>query len=100
MVPIAATVAGEEPDTAANYDSIAVMIDEGTDLILTGVPIPENQAVTIDWNQSMEYITNLDYYKDVLEGGVFSLYAAAIPREVFDVTIDSLVVIITLSGSK
>lgn len=89
-----------EPDTSANYDSAQQLVDSYTDLILTDITIPANQTVIIDWNQSMEYVTNLDNFKDAIEGGVFSLYAAAIPRDVFDVTIDSLVVIVTLTGSK
>jgi len=89
-----------EPDTTENYESSQAMVDSLADIILTDLVIPANQKVVIDWNESVEYITNLDYFKDVIEGGVFSLYPAAIPRDNFDIVIDSLVVIITLTGQK
>ena len=89
-----------EPDTAVNYSSVEMMIDSLADLILTDLPVPGNQTVTIDGNESMNYVTNLDYFKDVLEGGVFSIYPAALNRDDFSITIDSLVVIVTLTGKK
>jgi hypothetical protein len=89
-----------EPDTSANYDSVQVMLDEFVELILTDIIIPARATTTIEWNESMKYITNLQEFKSVLEGGIFSIYPAAIPRDNFNLTIDSLVVIVTLSGSK
>ncbi len=89
-----------EPDTAKNFDSVWAILVSPADLILTGLVIPGGESVTIDWNESMEYVTNLDKYKEVLEGGVFSLYPASLDRENFNFTIDSLVVIVTLTGKK
>jgi hypothetical protein len=89
-----------EPNTSANYESVQEMLDSLTNIILTGVNVPAGKTVTIDWNQSIQYVTNLDEFKDVLKGGAFSLYAAVLPRDAFDVTIDSLVVIVTLTGTK
>ena len=61
--------------------------------------------MTIDWNESLQYITNLDLFKDVIADGVFSLYLAAIDpvsgsRDNFNLTVDSLVFIVTLTGKK
>jgi hypothetical protein len=89
-----------EPDTAANYLHIDSLLDNFVGLILTGVIFPDRGTVVIDWNASMEYVTGLDEFKEVLKGGVFSLYPTAIPRDNFDINLDSLVVIVTLSGSK
>lgn len=91
-------------DTAANYDSAQALVDNLEVLILTGLTLPARTTATIrtivDWNESMKYVTNLDEFKDVLETGVFSLYPAAIPRDNFNITIDSLVIIVTLTGNK
>jgi len=90
-----------EPDTTKNFDSVQAILDSPADLILTDLVIPgDGKPVTIDWNESMEYVTNLDYFKEILEGGVFSLYPASLDREDFNITIDSLVVIVTLTGKK
>ncbi len=90
-------------DTAANYGSAQELVDSLADLILTGLRLPARTATTyrtiIDWNESMKYITNLDEFKDELETGVFSLYPAVIPRDNFNITIDSLVIIVTLTGN-
>jgi hypothetical protein len=89
-----------EPDTTVNYESVDGMVEAYADIILTDLTVPGFQKVVVDWNQSMEYVTNLLEFKDVLAGGVFSIYAAALPRADFDVTIDSLVAIVTLTGNK
>jgi hypothetical protein len=90
-------------DTAANYGSAQELVDSLADLILTGLRLPARTATThrtiVDWNESMKYITNLDEFKDELETGVFSLYPAVIPRDNFNITIDSLVIIVTLTGN-
>lgn len=100
-----------EPDTAMNWPSAQVVADTSAsprtqvDLILTGVTIPGGQTVTVNWNQSMAYVTNLEFFRRTLETGVFSLYPAAFnpvdgSRDTFRISIDSLVVIVTLSGAK
>jgi len=93
------------PDTSKDYSSPQMLVDSLADLVFTGVTIPARSKVAIDWNESMEYITNLDLFKSTLESGVFSLYLAALDRETgqrdnFNIRVDSLVVIITLTGKK
>lgn len=86
-----------EEDTTT-WDDAQMVADSSTELVFTGLTIPGNQTVTVDWNQSIQYITGLDYIKDILEKGRFSIYPVAIPRDNFSVTIDSLVIIVTVSG--
>ncbi len=93
------------PDTSKHYLSPQMLVDSLADLVLTGVTIPARSQVTIDWNESMQYITNLDLFKDVISGGVFSLYLAALDpqsgaRDNFNIKVDSLVFIVTLTGKK
>jgi len=85
------------PDTSLNFDSAQLLVDSLAQPILTGLTIPAQTTVTIEWNESMQYVTNLAEFKDVLQKGVFSLYPAAIPRDNFRIVIDSLVVIVTLT---
>lgn len=87
-----------EEDTAKNWPTGAIAADSATELVFTGLVLPGSSSVTVDWNASMAYITSLDAIKKILERGRFSLYPVAIPRDDFDVTIDSLVVIVTISG--
>jgi hypothetical protein len=87
-----------EEDTTKNWANGQMVADSSTELIFTGLTIPGNKTVTVDWNQSMQYITGLAAIKDILEGGRFSIYPVALPRNDFSVTIDSLVVIVTISG--
>lgn len=87
------------PDTSKNFDSAQALVDSLALPILTDLQIPALSTVTIDWNESMQYVTNVHEFKDVLQKGVFSLYPAAIPRNDFKVVIDSLVVIVTLTSS-
>ena len=91
-----------EPDTAANYANREDMVQSRAQVVLTELIIPARESVVIDWNESMQYISGLDEFKGVLQTGVFSLYPAAVPRDgdAFNVTIDSLVVIVTLTGKK
>jgi hypothetical protein len=100
------------PDTSKHYTSAQMLVDSLADLVLTGVLIPGRTAtspeppqVTVDWNKSLEYITNLDLFKSVISDGVFSLYLAALDpetgsRDNFNLTVDSLVFIVTLTGKK
>jgi hypothetical protein len=85
-------------DTGKNYDSAQALIDALEDPILTGLTIPARKKIVIDWNQSMKYIGDLEPFKAILEKGVFSIYPVAIPRDRFNLTIDSLVVVVTLTG--
>lgn len=87
-----------EEDTTKEWTNAQMVVDSSTELVFTGLTIPGNKTVTVDWNQSMQYITNLQAIKDILETGRFSIYPVAIPRDDFSITIDSLVVIVTLSG--
>lgn len=100
------------PDTSKHYLSPKMLVDSLADLVLTGVLIPGRTAtspeppqVTIDWNESLQYVTNLDLFRSVISGGVFSLYLAALDpatgsRDNFNLTVDSLVFIVTLTGKK
>lgn len=87
-----------EEDTTKDWENAQMVADSSTELIFTGLTIPGNKTVTVDWNQSMGYVTNLPTIKNILEKGRFSIYPVAIPRDNFSVTIDSLVIIVTISG--
>ena len=89
-----------EEDTTKDWEDAQAVADSSTELIFTGLAMPGNQTVTVDWNQSMGYVTGLPAIKDVLERGYFSIYPVAIPRDNFSVTIDSLVVIVTVNGGE
>lgn len=93
------------PDTSKHYTSPQMLVDSSANLVLTGVEIPARSGVVIDWNESIQYVTNLDLFKDVISGGLFSLYLAAFDpntgaRDNFDLRVDSLVFILTLTGKK
>ncbi|MFH1699579.1 MAG: hypothetical protein ABIE07_03240 [Candidatus Zixiibacteriota bacterium] len=93
-----------DSDTSADYTNIDMIIDS-TELILTGLEIPagspfNTKKTIVNWSQSMEYITGLTEVKSILETGVFSIYPLAIPRDNFNLSIDSLVIIVTLTGKK
>jgi hypothetical protein len=93
------------PDTSKHYISPQMLVDSLADLILTGLRIPAESHVTVDWNESVQYVTNLEYFKSTIESGVFSLYLAALDpntgaRDNFNLRIDSLVFIVTLTGKK
>jgi len=89
-----------EPDITADYDSVQQMIDNYVELLIPQIVIPANQTVTLDWGQSMKYMENPQYFADVIKGGIFSLYVGAVPHDIFDITLDSLVMVITLTGDK
>ncbi len=93
------------PDTSKHYISPQMLVDSLADLVLTGVTIPARSHVIVDWNESVQYVTNLEYFKRTIEDGVFSLYLAALDpntgaRDNFSLRIDSLVFIVTLTGKK
>ncbi|MEE9443978.1 MAG: hypothetical protein V3V99_15040 [candidate division Zixibacteria bacterium] len=93
-----------DSDTLADYSDIDMIVDS-SDLIFTGLEIPagspfNTEKTIINWSESMEYITGLSDVKSILETGVFSIYPLAIPRDNFNLTIDSLVIIVTLTGKK
>jgi hypothetical protein len=95
-----------EPDTLQNYTDPVMPIDSQVPLILTGLQIPARpqQAatgkVTVTWEESLEYLNEIDLVKETLESGVFSIYPNVVERDAFHISIDSLVIIITLSGEK
>ena len=88
-----------EPDTSKNWTDPAYVVDSGAYLVFTGLTIPGGESVTIDWNASMAYINNLAEVKPYLESGLFSLYPLAVPHDDFNLTTDSLVIIVTLTGT-
>lgn len=89
-------------DTSRNYASVDEILQDSIvpELIFTGLTLTARESTTVEWNESLEYISGLDLFKTYIADGVFSLYPAAIPRDNFDVIIDSLVIIVTLTGSK
>ncbi len=87
-----------EKDITKQWTSAQMAADSSTALILTGLTIPGKKTVTIDWNESLKYVTGLDDIKKIVETGHFSLYPVAIPRDAFSLTVDSLVIIVTLTG--
>ncbi len=89
-----------DPDTSSNWSTIDEVIDARIEVIFTGLTIPANGSKVIDWDESVKYTSCVEKIKNILESGIFSIYPAAIPRNDFSVTIDSLVVIVTLTGSK
>lgn len=93
------------PDTLKDYQSPQMLVDSLADLVLTGVTVPARSQVVIGWNESMQYITNLDLFRSTIENGAFSLYLAALDtqtgrRDNFNLKVDSLVFILTLTGKK
>lgn len=94
-----------ESDTSANYTDPQMVIDSAADLIFTALKIPGRPQTgevktVVEWSESMQYITGLIDVKPILETGVFSLYPLAIPRDEFNLSVDSLVIIMTLTGKK
>ncbi len=89
-----------DPDTSNNWPTLQDAIVDGIDVLFSGLLIPGNKTVIIDWDESISYTSQIDDIKNILKDGIFSLYPAAIPREDFSVTIDSCVAVITLTGAK
>ena len=84
-------------DTSANYINIDTLVRYAA-LVFTGLEIPAGEHVVVDWGESIRYVTGLDELKSTISTGIFSAYPVAIPRDDFDMTIDSMVVIVTLTG--
>lgn len=92
-----------EENINANWESAQMAFDSSDHLIFTGWTIPAYDTMTITWNESMQYITGLIDIQPALERGYFSIYPIgrdAGANVAFDLTIDSMVVIVTLTGSK
>lgn len=89
-----------ESDPEKTWTSAEMAADSATALVFTGLTLSARETTEVTWNESMEYITNLDDIKAILETGRFSIYPAVVQREEFNIAIDSLVLIITLTGSK
>jgi hypothetical protein len=89
-------------DTSANYASVDDILQDTIvpEVIFTGLTLPSQETTTVEWEKSLEFVSGLDIFKSYISDGVFSLYPAAIPRDNFDIVIDSLVIIVTLTGSK
>lgn len=101
------------PDTARNFpniDSVASFAS-GAYLVFTGLSLPARPTVgdvpttTVDWNSSLQYMSGLEEVKSALQTGHFSLYPAIfyegdseVKRDSLKIEIDSLVVIVTLTG--
>jgi hypothetical protein len=101
------------PDTARNFPNAdsAASFASGSYLVFTGLALPARPTVgavpttAVDWNGSLQYISDLEGVKAALKSGHFSLYPAIfygddpdIKRDSLKITIDSLVVIVTLTG--
>lgn len=95
-----------EPDTLKNWTDAQMPIDSGSLLIFTGLTVPGRTQstalgkVVVTWEESIEYINELEAIKTYLKDGVFSVYPNVVPRDDFDITVDSLVLILTLTGQK
>ncbi len=91
-----------EADIDADWDQVSIqtVIDSASALVFTGLTIPANTQVIVEWEESSAYIGDMVVAKPILQSGEFSVYPLAIPRDDFNVTIDSLVAIITLTGGK
>ena len=89
-----------EEDVTKNWTSAQMAVDSATALVFTGLTLPNRATKEITWNESLEYISDLDEIKAILETGTFSLYPAVVQRDDFNITIDSLVLIVTLTGKK
>ncbi len=89
-----------ESDTSRNYTSAQGLVDSRVQLVFTDLLVPARSRVVVEWNESMKYITNLDEFTDALKSGVFDIYPTAFPRDNFNILVDSLVVIVTLTGKK
>lgn len=88
-----------EKDTSANYTTNQLVIDNATELIFTGLSVPANTKKVITWNESMKFIEGIENIKAILKSGTFSIYPVINPTPTdYDVTVDSLVVIVTLTG--
>jgi len=89
-----------DPDTSNNWTDIEDAIDHGVDVLFSDLTLPGSSTLILDWDEAVPYTSQADDIKEILMEGVFSAYPAAIPRNNFSITIDSCVVVITLSGSK
>lgn len=92
-----------DEETNPHWTSAQMVFDSSDYLIFTGLTIPSRDSVTINWNESMQYITGLIDIKDALERGYFWIYPIGRDANAnvnFNIRIDSMVVIVTLTGSK
>jgi hypothetical protein len=87
-----------EEDTSANWSSSANVIDSATAVVFTGFTLAANQSRIVTWDESLAYVSVDQRVKDIVETGSFSLYPAATPSDLFSIRVDSLVVIVTLTG--
>ncbi|MEZ5360022.1 MAG: hypothetical protein R3F48_14495 [Candidatus Zixiibacteriota bacterium] len=95
-----------EPDISKDWTDPEMPVDSGSYLIFTGVQVPARTQSTatgkliVTWEESIQYINELDVVKEYLEKGEFSIYPNVVPRDNFNITVDSLVLIVTLTGEK
>jgi len=91
-----------ESDSGGNWheSGMNTIIDSASYLFLTDLIIPPDSRKVIDWNQSLSYITDLGNVKPIIESGLFSIYVVALPRESFNIRVDSLVAIVTFTAGK
>ncbi|MCK5126931.1 MAG: hypothetical protein KAR42_11805 [candidate division Zixibacteria bacterium] len=96
-----------EPDTTKEWTTPYMPADSNSSLLFfTGLTIPKRPSgaltgkTIVTWEESIEYLSDLESIKPFLEKGVFSIYPNIVPRDDFDISIDSLVIIITLTGQK
>ena len=91
-----------EADTSKNWNEYGMqtIIDSASYLFLTDVIIPGNSRKIITWNESVSKITDLENAMPIIESGLFSLYVLALPRDMFDLRVDSMVVVVTFTAGK
>ncbi|MCP4566090.1 MAG: hypothetical protein GY841_00775 [FCB group bacterium] len=87
-----------EPDTSLNYTTAEAAADTVIAVILNSLTVPGDATTTINWNESMGYVGDLEFATTAIKSGNFALYPVALPTNDFDLTIDSLVVIVTITG--
>jgi hypothetical protein len=89
-----------DPDTLNDWTSIEDAIDDGVDVMFSDLTLPGSSTIILDWEEATPYTSQAEEIKTILKSGVFSIYPAAIPRNNFNITIDSCIVVVTLTGGK
>ena len=89
-----------EPDTSRNFATAEAAMDTVIAVVLNSLTVPGGGTTTIDWEESMTYVGDLEFATEAIQRGYFSLYPVAIPGDDFSLTIDSLVVVVTITGQK
>nr|MBN2277568.1 hypothetical protein [candidate division Zixibacteria bacterium] len=73
-------------------------VEDNTTLIVQNLEVPSGTTTYIDWNASLEHLTNIDSLKYYAEQGTFTVFG--ITREApFKIQVDSATVIVTVTFS-